>query len=261
MGYILASSILADTKAQALSSGADSFDGVGTDTRKDLSGQLFIALRGENFDAHEFLEKAILQGERGLVVYKRKKKWDPLLKKAAVFQVSDTLLGLQNLAHGHRFRQRATIVSMTGSNGKTTTKEFATAILSTYKSTSSSIGSFNNHWGVPLSLLQIQKDHEVAVVEMGMNHAGELTRLVQIAQPDVVVCTMVGRAHIEHFGSSEKIAEAKEEIYKASGPTVTRIYNIDNQYTLKMFEKAAKEFPQARRVTFSSMNERADLFL
>lgn len=261
MGNIFASSILEDTKAQSLSSGAESFEGVGTDTRKDLSGQLFIALRGENFDAHQFLETAVQKGAAGLLVDKWDPAWNPLLKKVAVFQVKETLKGLQDLGHGHRRRNKAAVISMTGSNGKTTTKEFTTALLSAYKNTSSSLGSFNNHWGVPLSLLQIQKNHEVAVIEMGMNHAGEITKLVQIAEPDAVVCTMVGRAHIEHFGSIEKIAEAKEEIYKASGPQVTRIYNLDNPYTLKMYNKSMKEFPQARKVTFSSVNEKADLFL
>lgn len=251
--------ILKATGGEALSTHAQSFHSIGTDTRVDLSGQLFVALVGDQFDAHHFLSNAVAKGASALLVHRLSEKDQALLEKVTVIQVQDTLKALQDLARSYRQGLNVKVLGLTGSNGKTTTKEFLTSILSSFKKVHSSKGSFNNHWGVPLTLLQIPPEAEMAVVEMGMNHAGEITELVKIADPDVVMCTMVGRAHIEHFGTVDKIADAKEEIYEAASETAIRVYNLDNPWTLRMFQKARTRFPKAKIFTFSEHDSKADV--
>jgi len=253
--------VLKATNGQALSEVKQKFQGIGTDTRQSLEGQLFVALKGESFDAHLFLAKAAAQGAAALLVHEDSPMVESLKNQITVIKVKDTLKGLQDLGNWARKTAQATIIGITGSNGKTTTKEFTAAILENFKSVHYSKGSFNNHWGVPFTLLQLDPQKEIAVVEMGMNHAGEITELVKIAEPDIVCCTMVGRAHIEHFGTIDKIAEAKEEIYEAASPTATRIYNLDHPLTRKMYEKAQSKFPQANLITFSAQDPKADVYL
>lgn len=249
------------TGAQSLSVQAENFSGIGTDTRVDMKGQLFIALKGEAFDAHQFLQKAFEQGAAGILVHEENEQVKALIGKVTILKVPDTLAALQKLGTWARHQSLAKVVGITGSNGKTTTKEFTAALVGSAMSVHYNKGSFNNHWGVPFTLLQLPKDKKVALVEMGMNHAGELTELVKIAEPDVVVCTMVGRAHIEFFGSIEKIAEAKEEIYEAASNQAIRIYNLDNTQTHNMYVKARERFSAATILTFSSEDPRADVHL
>lgn len=249
------------TGAQTLSLQEKNFAGIGTDTRADLKGQLFIPLKGEAFDAHQFLEKAVDQGATGLLVHEENEQVQKLKGRVTILKVPDTLKALQRLGTWARREARAKVLAITGSNGKTTTKEFSAALIGTVKDVHYNKGSFNNHWGVPFTLLQLPVSKDVAIVEMGMNHAGELTELVQIAEPDVVVCTMVGRAHIEFFGSIEKIAQAKEEIYEAASSEAIRIYNLDNTQTHNMYVKALEKFPRHKILTFSSEDPRADVHL
>ncbi len=237
------------------------FSGIGTDTRNDLTGQLFIALRGEAFDAHNFLTKAVENGAAGLLIHEENEQTKDLATKVAVFLVKDTLKALQQLGNWARHQAQGKILAITGSNGKTTTKEFAAALIATARSVHFSKGSFNNHWGVPFTLLQLDPSKEVALIEMGMNHAGELTELVQIAEPDVVVCTMVGRAHVEFFGTIEKIAEAKEEIYNTSSDQALRIYNLDNPQTHNMYVKGKEKFNPKKILSFSANDPKADVHL
>ncbi len=262
MKKILLSDVVAATGGQLISSHATSFDGVGSDTRVDLSGKLFFALKGDSFDAHQFLEKAAQQKAAGLVVHEDRPELVALKNQISIVKVKDTLQALQDLAHFTRKKSSSIIVGITGSNGKTTSKEFAGAVISARRKVHLPKGSFNNHWGVPFTLMAEPEGSQVSLIEMGMNHAGEIQRLCEIADPDIVVVSMVGRAHIEHFGSIEKIAEAKEEIYKFAKPEAIRIYNLDNEQTAKMYQKAAKEYPKARRIlTFSAQNSKADLFI
>ncbi len=249
------------TGAEALSSKTVAFSGIGTDTRQNLRGQLFIALKGEAFDAHQFLDKAAEQGAAALLVHEKSPRVLELAKKLSVYFVPDTLRALQQLATWSRRQSRAQILGITGSNGKTTTKEFTAALIGSCRRVHYNEGSFNNHWGVPFTLLQLPQDCDVAVVEMGMNHAGEITELVRITEPNVVVCTTVGRAHIEFFGTIEKIAEAKSEIYKAAGLRVRRIYNLDNKHTHNMYVDALGEYPKEGILTFSAEDPRADVHL
>lgn len=227
------------------------FQGLGTDTRQDLTGNIFFSLRGDQFDAHLFLPKAFAQGAAGLVVDRADVVTEEVKACGTIILVADTLKALQDFAKWHRSKVAVTIVGLTGSAGKTSTKEFLATILEKRRKVFFSKGSFNNHWGVPISLLSIESTHEIALIEMGMNHPGELTSLVAISQPDIVLCTMVGPAHLEHFGTVERIAEAKEEIYLTAKPTATRIFNLDNPWTFKMFQRAQKSNPRGSRITFS----------
>lgn len=249
------------TGAQTVSLKEKNFSGIGTDSRAELKDQVFVALKGEAFDAHSFLEKAVQQGAAALLVHEENDQVQKLKGLVTILKVPDTLKALQRLGTWARRESRAKIVGITGSNGKTTTKEFCAALLGSSLDVHYNKGSFNNHWGVPFTLLQLPVSKDVAIVEMGMNHAGELTELVHIAEPDVVVCTMVGRAHMEFFGTIEKIAEAKEEIYEAAGPNTLRIYNLDNSQTHNMYVKAQQKYPHKNLLTFSSEDPRAHVHL
>lgn len=224
------------------------FHGVGTDTRADQSGLLFFALVGDAHDAHSYLKAAIEKNAAGLVVHraltpeeievcavKAKKTGMPV----AVILVEDTLTALQKLSRHWRHKCRAMILGITGTNGKTSTKEFTAALLSSRFKVQWSKGSFNNHWGVPISLLSIQPNHDVAVIEMGMNHPGELKLLSKLVDADAVVCTMVGRGHLEGVGSIEGVANAKSEIYEFAPRNATFIFNLDNEHTNKMMSRFA----------------------
>lgn len=250
--------VLEATGGKSLKSLKTSFLKVGTDTRKDLTDHLFIALKGESFDAHQYLLKAQAQGAAAVLVDHIPESQKEILNLCTVIQVPDTLIALQNLGTWVRRKNPAKILAMTGSNGKTSTKEFTAQILSSHLNVHYSQGSFNNHWGVPFSLLDLQPEHQIAVIEMGMNHAGEIQRLVEIAQPDAVVCTMVGRAHIEFFGTQAGIAAAKEEIYIHSNPASTAIFNLDNPWTATMLKNDQLKNPKRPRLTFSE-KEKADL--
>lgn len=248
------------TGGQIISQQVSEFSEIGTDTRASLAGQVFIALKGDAFDAHDYLKQAVDQGAAALLVHKLPTELEFLKEKVSIILVEDTLKALQKFANGYRKTLQCKVIGITGSNGKTTTKEFTAQILSQFKKTHYNQGSFNNHWGVPMTLLGIPQDAEFAVVEMGMNHAGEITQLVQIANPDIVVCTMVGTAHIEFLGSQQKIAEAKREIYLESEPYTTRIFNQDQELTFDMMYPVAKKFPDSRMLSFSAKNNEADVY-
>lgn len=245
---------------QILSRHEQGFTGVGTDTRVDLTGQIFIPLKGENFDAHQFLDKAVLQGARALIFHELPENFVHLTDKVTCVQVEDSLVALQDLAHYWRQKHAFKVLGISGSNGKTTTKEFAKILIGTYRSCYASQGSFNNHWGVPLSLLKADSSIEFVVQEMGMSAKGELTRLCQIAEPDVVMVTMVGSSHVGRLGSQQAIAEAKEEMYLAS-PQAQFVFNMDNEYTIAMHERALKYKPKNEIIGFSSFRSDVDVSL
>ena len=235
--------------------------GVGTDTREDLSGQLFVALKGDSFDAHDFLEQAVDKGAAALLVNDNlvsAEKIEQLTAKnpnLGIIGSQDTLKSMQDLAHEWRVQCGFKVVGITGSNGKTTTKEFLNTILSQKYKVVASPGSFNNHWGVPMSLLMADEETEFAIIEMGMNHTGEITQLCKIAEPDFTLVTTVGTAHIGELGSIENIATAKSEIYEAS-PKSLKVFNADNEYTLEMLSKAKET--DKRLWSFSSFSKSLD---
>jgi len=183
--------------------------GVSTDTRKINDEALFIALKGPNFNANEYAEQALEKGARYAVVDDAS-----YAKKPDIYLVEDGLLALQQLANFHRKQLEIPVIGITGSNGKTTTKELMEKVLSTRYQTLATSGNLNNHIGVPLTLLSITPEVEVAIVEMGANHVGEIAILSSIANPTHGLITNIGRAHIEGFGGIEGIIRGKSELYQ-----------------------------------------------
>jgi len=186
--------------------------GVSTDTRTLPSRSVFFALRGENFDGDAFAKKALDSGSAIAVVH----AWEgDVPADSAVIVAPDTLLALQKLAHWWRKQLDIPVVAITGSNGKTSTKDFTAAVLSKGFNVSATKGNLNNHIGVPLTVLATTEDHTAAVWEMGMNHSGEIAPLCEIARPKYGVITNIGSAHIEFLGSRDAIAEEKGMLARA----------------------------------------------
>ncbi|WP_226611374.1 UDP-N-acetylmuramoyl-tripeptide--D-alanyl-D-alanine ligase [Marinobacter nauticus] len=183
------------------------FDGVSTDTRSVGDGQLFVALRGERFDGHEFLGQALKQGAVAAVV-------DTEITDVAIPQlvVSDTVQALADLASGNRGESAARLVAITGSSGKTTVREMTGAILAGMGPTLVTEGNLNNHIGVPLTLFRLTPDHQFGAIELGASGLGEIAHTVSITRPQVAILTNAGQAHLEGFGSYQNIVLAKGEI-------------------------------------------------
>lgn len=204
--------------------------GVVTDSRKLIQNCFFIALRGENFDGNQFAETAIAQGAKYALVDRPEiaKKSDRLLL------VDNTLESLQELAQYHRNKLKAKIIALTGSNGKTTTKELIMSVLGKKFDTKATKGNLNNHIGVPLTLLDFDQYTEIGIVEMGANHQKEIDFLCQLAQPDIGLITNFGEAHLEGFGGVEGVIKGKSELYKYLSQTKgTVILNIDDSIQKK----------------------------
>ena len=182
--------------------------GVSTDSRTLQSGQLFFALSGPNFNGNQFAKQALNKGAIAVVVDE-----DVSISDDRVIRVENTLRSLQTLATEHRKKLGTTIIALTGSNGKTTTKELIHSVLSTTYTSVATQGNLNNHIGVPLTLLSLQKDTEIGVVEMGANHPGEIALLANITQPNAGLVTNFGKAHLEGFGSLDGVVKAKSELF------------------------------------------------
>ena len=198
---------------------------VTTDSRNITPGCIFFAFKGEHFDGNAFAPQALEQGAALCVINDAKYKVDD-----RCIMVDNVLETLQELAREHRRHLSIPVVGITGTNGKTTTKELVHAVLAKRYSTSATKGNFNNHLGVPLTLLSIPENTELAIVEMGANHPGEIAFLCGIADPDLGLITNVGRAHLEGFGSFEGVIQTKTELYRhlaAKGGTV--FVNKDNE--------------------------------
>ena len=210
------------------------FDGVSIDTRTLRRGELFVAIRGERFDGAEFAAAAIDAGAEGVLVPRgwsarvRSASLSGERKSVAVIEVADTTIALQSLGRAIRRESGAKVVAITGSAGKTTTKEVTSELLSARYRVTRNRGNFNNHIGLPLSLIELRQRPEIAVVELGMNHAGEISTLVGIAEPEVRVWTNVGEAHLGFFASLDAIADAKAEILEAARPGDLLIANADD---------------------------------
>ena len=183
---------------------------VTTDSRKIDDGCVFVALKGEHFDGNDFAYQVANDNIAACVIADRK----DLPYHERLFIVDDSLTALQQLAKMHRERCGIPVIAITGTNGKTTTKELIAAVLSKKYNIIYTQGNFNNHLGLPLTLLQIRPETEIAVVEMGANHPGEIAQLCSIAQPDFGIITNIGKAHIEGFGSFEGVVKTKNELYQ-----------------------------------------------
>ena len=182
--------------------------GVSTDTRKILPGSLFVAIKGDNFDANTFAQEALDKGASHVIIDNESFYIDQ-----RTIVVQDSLAALQKLATEHRKYLGIPIIALTGSNGKTTTKELINVVLSKKYKTRATIGNFNNHIGVPLTLLSFSMDTEIGIVEMGANHQKEIEFLCEIAQPDYGYITNFGKAHLEGFGGLEGVIKGKSEMY------------------------------------------------
>ncbi len=227
---VAAVALTADMVAQAtggrlMAGRADQeFPAVSIDTRTLRAGALFVAIRGERFDGHDFLQDAMDRGAAGLVV----EELPAVAGDRAVIQVRDTVQALQDLGRAVRRASAARVVAITGSAGKTTTKEITADLLSSRYRVFRNTGNLNNHIGLPLSLVGLRDRPDIAVVEFGMNHAGEIRTLVGIAEPDVRVWTNVGDAHVGHFGSREGVAAAKAEILEQTTNDTLVVANADD---------------------------------
>ncbi len=180
-----------------------------TDTRDIKPGSIFFALKGGNFNGNHFAEKAMEMGCAYAVIDEKE-----FQKNENYFLVDDVLKSLQQLSNYHRKQLNIPVIGITGSNGKTTSKELINAVLSKKYKVLATVGNLNNHIGVPLTLLSITKEHEMAIVEMGANHQGEIAELCTIAEPDFGIITNIGKAHLEGFGGIEGVKKGKSELYK-----------------------------------------------
>ena len=209
------------------------FCGVSTDTRTIKAGELFIALKGENFDGHNFVEKAIEKRACGAIVNKGRGGVTPPLQ-AFIVEIDDTLKALGDIAKLWREKHPIPVVAITGSNGKTMTKEMVASILSQKYRVLKTEGNLNNLIGLPQMVLKINDRHEVAVLELGMNVFGEVKRLSEICKPDIALITNIGSGHLEGVGSIEGVARAKGEILNGLKAGGTFVVNADDPYIREM---------------------------
>lgn len=237
--------ILDTTKGTLISGNrTDSIAGISIDTRSLVPGQLFFALRGENGNGHDFVEQALSAGAAGAVVSQAETA-ERMASMGTVILVEDTLTALQSLAAGYRQLFQIPIVAVTGSVGKTTTKEILAGCLGITYKTLKTPGNYNNEIGLPLTLLGLEPDHGAAVVELAMRAPGEITTLAGIVRPSVAVITNIAPVHLETMGSMENIAKAKCEVLKYIPPRGFAVINGDNRLLLE----AAKRYP-CRKFTF-----------
>ena len=205
--------------------------GYSKDTRTLAPGELYFALQGKNFDGHDFLEQAATAGASGAVVARRPMDAP---RGFALIVVRDTLEALQRLAAWHRGRLDVKVIAITGSCGKTTTKEMVHAIAGGAGASSATQGNLNNHIGVPLTLLRLGEDTRFAVVEMGCNHAGEIALLSRLADPDVGLITCVAPAHTEFLGDVDGVAAAKSELFSSMRTDAISVVNLDDPRVSRM---------------------------
>ena len=230
-------------KAQSV--GDAHFSSVGTDSRHIVSGQLFVALRGENFDGHQFSEAAMKQGAVAALVDEA--WWQTQTEKpaGAWLVVKDTRLSLGQLAAWWRSQFQIPVIGVTGSNGKTTLKEMCASILGAafgQNAVLATQGNLNNDIGMPLTLLRLRSTHRAAVVEMGMNHPGEIAYLTCLATPTVAIVNNAQRAHLEGMGGLKAVAKEKGQIYAGLPETGVAVFNTDDTYAA-LWQKMAGQHP------------------
>ena len=210
---------------------------ISTDSRTLQSGDLFVALRGDNFDGHRFIDQAEQRGAAGALV---DKQWSG--KPSANFpllRVADTLVAYQQIAAHYRRSLGMKVVAITGSNGKTSTKDFTASVLARRFRVTKTEGNFNNHVGLPRTMLEAGAQDQIGVWEIGMNHPGEIAPLAQLARPDVAIITNIGIAHIEFLGSREAIAWEKGDLAASLGPEGTLILNSGDEFAQTLAQRTA----------------------
>jgi len=213
-----------------------------TNSKEVAEGDIFWALKGEHFDGNQFADEALQKGAHIAVVDNQK------IKNKKYFHVADTLKALQAFGNFHRNYVGMPLIGITGSNGKTTTKELVNAVLSQQYNTSATYKNLNNHIGVPLTLLEIPEETDVAIIEMGSNHFGEIARLAQIAEPDFGIITSIGKAHLEHFKDLDGVLKEKSALFDAVKQKGGMVFvNYDDDIVMK----AAKDL---KKYGFSYQN-------
>ncbi|MBU2499640.1 MAG: UDP-N-acetylmuramoyl-tripeptide--D-alanyl-D-alanine ligase [Proteobacteria bacterium] len=233
-GIITAGEILSALHGELIGGSREAtFAGLSTDSREIIPGSLFLALEGERFDGHDFIGKAVDKGATGVVMRKGRRPDLPVEKNLVVITVSDTLKALGDLAGWWRRQHEVLVAAITGSAGKTTTKEMTASILGQSWRVLKNKGNFNNLVGLPLSLFAMEEGHQRAVLEMGMNRPGEIGRLTEIADPDVGLITNVARAHLEGVGNVMGVAKAKVELLEKMRPEGEVILNGDDDLLMK----------------------------
>jgi UDP-N-acetylmuramoyl-tripeptide--D-alanyl-D-alanine ligase len=239
-----AEEIATAVQAQRLDAPADVVpSGYSIDSRTLVAGECFIAIQGPNFDGHEFISAALKQGAALIIACVETKS--SIESGWPVIRVDDTLVALQRLANFTRRKWGKTVVAITGSTGKTTTKEMASLLLQAHFRVFKSVGNFNNDFGLPLSILKLANEHEIAVLELGMSHAGEIQRLSRIAEPNIGVVTNVRPVHLENFRSMQGIASAKRELIEGLPADGVAVLNNDD----RRVRKFGRAFP-GRVLTF-----------
>ena len=234
MNNIKVSDILKATGGKLIQGNSELLiNGISTDTRSIKQGEIFFALEGENYDGHKFVEQAIHNGAAGAVISSGKKaaySFHNGFKKCALLEVADTLTALGELAKFYRNSLPASFIAVTGSNGKTTTKDMAYHVLRNFKSVSRSRKSFNNLIGVPLTIFETETAHDFCIVEMGTNAPGEIKRLSEIIFPDFTILTNISHAHLEGLENIEGVASAKSEFIENMAEDGTLITNADDDW-------------------------------
>ncbi|GJL77476.1 MAG: UDP-N-acetylmuramoyl-tripeptide--D-alanyl-D-alanine ligase [Nitrospinaceae bacterium] len=231
---------------------SQTFRGVSIDTRTLKAGQLFFCIQGPRFDGHGFIQQAIDKNAAGIILSAREKlPWSLASEKKPadapfVIRVDDTLSALQNLARFHRSQMPARIVGVTGTNGKSTTKEMIASISETTYKTLKTRGNLNNHIGLPLNVLELDASHEVAVLEMGMSAAGEIRQLADIAKPDIGIITNISEGHLVQLKTLKNVQAAKGELFEALDEQATAIVNADDPLVLELALSL-----RAKRMTFA----------
>ena len=241
----------AEAEAATLGKASRAFEvnGLSIDTRTLKEGDLFVALKGDNRDGHDFV-RAAFEAKAGAALVSRA----PEGATGPLLTVAHTQRGLEDLGRAARSRSNAKIVAVTGSAGKTTTKEILRIALNALGRTHASAASYNNHWGVPLSLAALPRDAEYGVFEVGMNHFGELRNLVGFVKPHVALITTIAPAHLEFFGSCEAIADAKSEIFEGLLPGGAALIPADSDYAERLAARA-RQAQVSRLVTFGENGE------
>jgi UDP-N-acetylmuramoyl-tripeptide--D-alanyl-D-alanine ligase len=240
----------AEAEAATLGRASRPFEAMGMsiDTRTLKPGDLFVALKGEARDGHEFV-RAAFDAKAGAALVSRKP--DDVGEASPLLAVANTQRGLEDLARAARARSNARIVAVTGSAGKTTTKEMLRLALGALGKTHASAASYNNHWGVPLSLAAMPRETQFGVFEIGMNHFGEIRALASFVRPHVALVTTIAPAHLEFFGSCEAIADAKSEIFESLAPGGAALLPSDSPYADRLAARA-KQAGAATLQTFGS---------
>jgi len=233
-GEITAGTIIAPIQGELMSGSQEAvLSGLSTDSRKIVQAELFWALKGERYDGHDFVRQAIDKGAAGAVIQKDYRPEIPAGSHSVLIAVTDTLKALGDLGNWWRREYPIPVAAITGSVGKTTTKEMAARILAVNALTLKNEGNLNNLIGLPLTLLLLGEAHRRAVLEMGMNRAGEIARLTEIAEPDVGLITNVGRAHLEGLGDINAVARAKVELLEKMPEKSLAILNGDDELLLR----------------------------